>query len=509
MRRLGDKITSKLIAEAARVPVSPWSGGPRRARRARAHGGAADRLPAHAEGDGGRRRARHPPGAQRASELLAAFDSATTEAANAFGDGTLFAESAICGARHVEVQMAADRHGTVLALGLRDCSVQRKHQKVVEEAPPPGLSAGARARASARRRSGCCARRATSASRPASTSSSRTTEERFYFLEVNPRLQVEHGVTELLTDFDLVKAQIRIARGERLPEQRARGARLRDRGAPVRRGSRRTAFAPSPGQHRAARSARRARASASTRASPSGGTIPSEFDSMVAKILARGATREEARARLVRAVSDARVVVLRRHDQQGLPARRARAPGLPARRRHDRLARRARELARARRRPAIEALIVAAIQTYQLERAKTRANFFAAAARGRPREIPPSDGAELDLVYARPPVPPAALRDRRLELPRAPAATGSCRSRSLEQGPYSGLLVVGEKRSQVLDLGHRTSRCRSSSTAGCTACCATWAARCARPSPALLDRRRGEARPARRGRARGSACSRR
>jgi len=140
MRRLGDKITSKLIAEAARVPVSPWSGGPvtRDALPGWVAGiGAPVMLKATAGGGGrGIRMLRD------GDDLLAAFDSAESEAANAFGDGTLFVEKAISGARHVEVQMAADRHGTVLALGLRDCSVQRKHQKVVEEGPPPGLSEG-------------------------------------------------------------------------------------------------------------------------------------------------------------------------------------------------------------------------------------------------------------------------------------------------------------------------------------------------------------------------------
>ena len=306
MRRLGDKITSKRIAEAARVPVSPWSGGPLARGDA---GAAADKigypLMLKATAGGGGRGIRL---VRSAAELAAAFDSAETEAANAFGDGTLFAESAIFGARHVEVQMAADRHGTVLALGLRDCSVQRKHQKVVEEAPPPGLSEA-------------IVQRIREASirllREAKYTGVATCEylvvangggERFYFLEVNPRLQVEHGITELLTDFDLVKAQIRIARGERLPasEPDQRGCAIEVRLCAEDPAN---SFAPSPGRI----------ALLDLPAGPgirvdagiaSGGTIPSEFDSMVAKILARGSTREEARARLVRAVSDARVVVL-------------------------------------------------------------------------------------------------------------------------------------------------------------------------------------------------------
>jgi len=443
MRRLGDKIASKLLAESAQVPVTPWSGGAlarEEAERAAARIGFPLMLKATAGGGGrGIRLVRTK------EELLTAFDSATTEAANSFGDGTLFAEAAVFGARHVEVQMAADRHGTVLALGLRDCSVQRKHQKVVEEAPPPGLSADLLRRI-----------------REASIRLLRETKyvgvatceylvvandpaERFFFLEVNPRLQVEHGVTELLTDFDLVKAQIRIARGERLPPEspEERGCAIEVRLCAEDPGN---AFAPSPGKI----------ALLDLPAGPgvrvdagiaSGGSIPAEFDSMIAKILARGATREEARARLVRAVSDARVVVLGGMTNKGflldvLENADFRRGGVTTTWLDQS------ELASAPE-PAVEALIVAGIQTYQAERAKTRANFFRAAARGRPREIPASDGAELDLVYAG--------RPYRIQLLAVGGWTyrvhlgGRVTQVSLtEQGPYSGLLVFGDRRSQVL-----------------------------------------------------------
>jgi len=443
MRRLGDKIASKLLAEAALVPVSPWSGGPigrDEVERVAARIGFPLMLKATAGGGGRGIRLVREPG-----ELRAAFDSATTEAANAFGDGTLFAEAAVFGARHVEVQMAADRHGTVLALGLRDCSVQRKHQKVVEEAPPPGLS-------------DALVRRIREASirllREAKYVGVATCEylvvandpaERFYFLEVNPRLQVEHGITELLTDFDLVKAQIRIARGERLPAEapEERGCAIEVRLCAEDPAN---AFAPSPGQI----------ALLDLPAGPgvrvdagiaSGGTIPSEFDSMIAKILARGSTREEARARLMRAVSDARVVVLGGMTNKGflldvLEHADFRAGGITTTWLDQS------DLAAAPE-PAVEALIVAAIQTYQAERAKVRTHFFNATARGRPREIPPSDGAELDLVYGGVPY--------RVQL----FAVGGWSYRVhlgdrvvpvalFEQGPYSGLLVIGERRFQVL-----------------------------------------------------------
>ena len=446
MRRLGDKIASKRIAEAAQVPVSPWSGGPVQREELAKHAARIGfPLMLKATAGGGGRGIRL---LREGDDLQAAFDSAESEAANAFGDGTLFVEQAISGARHVEVQMAADRHGTVLALGLRDCSVQRKHQKVVEEGPPPGLST--RLTGQIREASIRLLREAdyVGVATCEYLVISKGGEESFYFLEVNPRLQVEHGVTELLTDFDLVKAQIRIARGERLPtvspEERGCAIEVRlcaeDPAA---------SFAPSPGRI----------ALLDLPAGPGvrvdagiagGGTIPSEFDSMIAKILARGATREEARARLVRAVADARVVVeggmtnkgflldvLEHPDFKlgGIATSWLDGTGLAS-----------------APTPAVEALIVAAIETYQLERAKVRANFFAAAARGRPREIPPSSGAEIDLVYAG--------RSYRLRMfaiggwtYRIHIGERVAQVSLLEQGPYSGLLVIGDRRSQILVSG--------------------------------------------------------
>ncbi len=301
MRQLGDKITSKKLAESARVPVSAWSRGPVER----------DALSGHAErigfplmlkataGGGGRgiRRVRS------ASELESAFDSATLEAANAFGDGTLFLEACIENARHVEVQMAADQHAGVLALGLRDCSVQRRHQKVIEEAPPPGLPeplCDAMRQASIRLLSEV-------GYAGVATCEYLVTDQGFSFLEVNPRLQVEHGVTELLTDFDLVKWQIKIARGDALPEtlQPELGCAIEARLCAEDPAS---GFAPAPGRIALLDLPSGPGIRVDSGIAP-GDSIPPEFDSMLAKVLARGSTREEASARLVRAVSDARVVV--------------------------------------------------------------------------------------------------------------------------------------------------------------------------------------------------------
>ncbi len=440
MRQLGDKITSKRIAEAARVPVAPWSGGPVTREELDAHAqklGFPLMIKATAGGGGrGIRRV------DATSELLVAFESATKEAANSFGDGTLFLEACLSDARHVEVQMAADQHGGVLALGLRDCSVQRRHQKIVEEGPPPGLSAGLVQRM---RESSIRLLREAGYVGVATAEYLVSANESFSFLEVNPRLQVEHGVTEMLTDFDLVKGQIRIARGERLPAEppAERGHAIEVR---VCAEDPAAGFAPSPGRI----------ALLELPAGPGirvdsgivlGGSIPAEFDSMLAKVIAHGATREEARARLVRAVYDLGIVVdggmvnkgflldVLEHDD-------FRAGGLSTgwldavqlRTQPD---------------PCSEALVVAAILTHQGERAAVLLNFFDQAARGRPRQVPSSTGSELDLVYSG--------HSYRLKVFAIGGWTYRVHLRDrvaqatlLEQGPYSYQLVMGGRSHSVL-----------------------------------------------------------
>jgi len=148
-----------------------------------------------------------------AGDLPGAFDAARREAKNAFGDDAVYVEKYIEGPRHVEIQVLGDRHGTIISLGERECSVQRRHQKMIEEAPSVALTP------ELRRRMG---QTAVAAARAAGYVNAGTCEflldrdGRFYFLEMNTRLQVEHPVTEYVTGVDLVKWQIRIAAGERL-----------------------------------------------------------------------------------------------------------------------------------------------------------------------------------------------------------------------------------------------------------------------------------------------------
>ena len=209
---MGDKIRAKETVAAAGLPLVPGSDGAATLDDARALGrevGFPLLLKASAGGGGRGMRLVADP-----DRLEAAYRTASAEALAAFSDGSLYVERALVGARHVEIQVLGDGEGEVLTLGERDCSIQRRHQKLVEEGPSPAVSDDLRAEMED------AARRATEALRyrGAGTIEFLLDEDgRFYFIEMNTRLQVEHPVTELVTGIDLAQSQLRIAAGEGLP----------------------------------------------------------------------------------------------------------------------------------------------------------------------------------------------------------------------------------------------------------------------------------------------------
>ena len=235
------------------------------------------------------------------AEIAEQLKSARTEARNAFGSEELILERAVMRPRHVEIQVFGDRHGNVIHLGERDCSVQRRHQKVVEEAPSPAVSEALRAR---------MGQAAVDAARACHYVGAGTVEflldssGDFYFLEMNTRLQVEHPVTELVTGLDLVALQIRVARGEPLPLSQDE-VQLRGHAIEVRLYAEDPArnFLPQTGEVMGWRTASGpgVRIDHGLRV---GQVIGSHYDPMLAKLIAWGESREDARRRLIRAIED-------------------------------------------------------------------------------------------------------------------------------------------------------------------------------------------------------------
>ncbi len=233
----------------------------------------------------------------------AAFQGAKREALSAFGDDTVYLEKAVVRPRHVEVQVFADQHGNVVHVFERDCSVQRRHQKVIEEAPSPFVTPELRAKMGA---VACQAARAVGYVGAGTCEFLVSREREFYFLEMNTRLQVEHPVTEMISGLDLVRLQIAVAEGKPLPFSQEdlvpRGAAIECRvyaEDPIR-------FLPSPGKITALR----------TPAGPwvrddSGVTEGSEisvyYDPMISKLIAWGPSRAEAIQRMARALAEYRV----------------------------------------------------------------------------------------------------------------------------------------------------------------------------------------------------------
>jgi acetyl/propionyl-CoA carboxylase alpha subunit/acetyl-CoA carboxylase carboxyltransferase component len=392
MRRLGDKIAAKELAATAGVPVVPWSGGEvvdvDMGVRCAADLGFP--LVVKAAAGGGGRGIRV---VESAEHLAPAFASAAAEARAAFGDGRLFIERRITGGRHVEVQIAGDRFGRVVALGCRDCSVQRRHQKLLEEAPPPGVCAD-RLRALEE----AAVRLAAAVGyEGVGTVEFLLTDTGAYFLEVNPRLQVEHGVTEVVSGIDLVHLQIHIARGEPLPDLVAATPAVAIE-ARVCAEDPDAGFAPAPGRvvRFDAPLGPWVRVDAGVVV---GTTVPPDFDSLIAKVIASGATREQARARLVAALRDFEVVIAGGATNKGVLLDVLDAPEYRAGQVDTAWLDRWSASRTPRSELAGEALIAAAVLSYQEARRAVRANFFADTTHVSPAHVPPSRGQQVDLVH--------------------------------------------------------------------------------------------------------------
>ena len=306
-RRMGDKKGARRLMASAGVPVVPGYDGDDQqdatlvAEAARI-GWPVMIKPSRGGGGKGMRVVRG------ADEFLPALQASRREAAAAFGDDVVVIERFVERPRHVEVQVLADTHGRVLHLFERECSIQRRHQKVVEESPSPFLTGELRARMGALavalvKRIGY---------RNAGTLEFLVDENREpYFLEMNTRIQVEHPVTEMVTGRDLVQLQIRIAQGEPLPfaqadlEQRGHAIECRIYAEDPERG-----FLPSPGRLVAIR----APGGPGVREDSGvyeGFEVPIHYDSMLSKLIVHGATRPEAIARMRRALSEYTILGVR------------------------------------------------------------------------------------------------------------------------------------------------------------------------------------------------------
>ncbi|HVS04143.1 MAG TPA: acetyl-CoA carboxylase biotin carboxylase subunit [Thermoanaerobaculia bacterium] len=304
---MGSKIESRRLMRAAGVPVVPGGCDPlatiEAAQAAAAELGYPVMLKAAAGGGGKGMRL-----VATREELASAFRAARSEAAASFGDDAVYLETFLSRPRHVEIQVMGDRHGHLVSLGERECSLQRRHQKVVEEAPSPAVTP------ELRRRMG---EAAVAAARAVGYYSAGTVEfllaadGAFYFLEMNTRLQVEHPVTEMVTGLDLVRAQLLVAQGEPLPEAFT-GAVPRGHAIEVRlyaedpyRG-----FAPSPGRIELLRwpEGPGVRNDCGVY---EGVEVPVDYDPLLGKLIVWGEDRGRALARLGRALEELRIEGIR------------------------------------------------------------------------------------------------------------------------------------------------------------------------------------------------------
>jgi acetyl-CoA carboxylase biotin carboxylase subunit len=298
IRTMGDKVMAKRTAKEAGIPCVPGSDGAVLSDTAAMEIADSIGYPVliKASAGGGGRGMKV---AESRDQVREAFQVATAEAKAAFGNGEVYMEKYLARPRHIEIQVMGDKHGNVVHLGERDCSLQRKHQKIFEETPSPALNAGARDE---------IGEVVTKAMRKLGYDNAGTVEflyedGKFYFIEMNTRLQVEHPVTEMVTGIDLVREQIRVAAGLELGFSQKditfEGCSMECR---INAENPRT-FAPSPGRITGyhAPGGRRVRVDSGLFA---GFRIPPHYDSLIAKLIVQGSTREECVMRMRRALHE-------------------------------------------------------------------------------------------------------------------------------------------------------------------------------------------------------------
>jgi len=300
---MGSKTESRQRMKAAGVPVVPGLTEPVRSFDEIAAFARSAGLPImiKASAGGGGKGMRF---VEREEDLRSAFERVTSEAQSFFGDGSVYAEKFVPSPRHIEVQILGDQHGNVVYVGERECTLQRRHQKVVEECPSPVVTP------ELRRKFGEMAVRAAKAVNYFSTGTIEClmgSDQQFFFLEMNTRLQVEHPVTEMVWGVDLVKEQLRVARGEKLglrqDDLKLSGHAIECRiyaEDPARN------FAPSPGMIRYI-NLPQGPGVRNDNGVYTGYTVPVFYDPMLSKLICHAATRDEAIARMRRALAEYRV----------------------------------------------------------------------------------------------------------------------------------------------------------------------------------------------------------
>ncbi|MEO8586177.1 MAG: acetyl-CoA carboxylase biotin carboxylase subunit, partial [Acidobacteriota bacterium] len=293
IRRMGDKSVAKSTVKKVGVPTVPGSPGPLESIEDAmnlAEGVGYPVLLKAVAGGGGRgmRVARSD------KELAAAFDLATSEAERAFGNGSVYLEKYLAEPRHIEIQIFGDRAGRIVHLGERECSLQRRHQKVLEESPSPALTDALRAKMGA---AAVAVARAVDYVGAGTVEFLLDDDGSFYFMEMNTRIQVEHPVTEMLTGVDLVKEQIRVAAGEKLSETETPAYRGHVIECRVNAEDPARNFQPSPGRldvfHPPGGPGVRLDTHVYT-----GYVVPPYYDSLIAKLICQGRDRPEALRRM-------------------------------------------------------------------------------------------------------------------------------------------------------------------------------------------------------------------